>query len=82
MPPPQNPITPPSQNPITPPSQNPITPPIMPTTPANTTQGGVAIPIIVLIIALIIGIVLYFVFKNKNSQASVNNIIAAFGKIW
>ena len=40
------------------------------------------IPIIVLIIALIIGIVLYFVFKNKNSQASVNNIIAAFGKIW
>jgi hypothetical protein len=39
------------------------------------------IPILVLLVALIIGIILYFVFKNKNSTPTVNNIMAAFGRI-
>jgi len=74
------------------PVYTPLTEVYTPPTEGYTQGGGASfsepfyviykISLLVLIIALIIGIVLYFVFKNKNSQASVNNIIAAFGKIW
>ena len=40
------------------------------------------ISILVLIVALIIGIILFFVLKNKDSEPSVRNFIAAFGSIW
>jgi hypothetical protein len=40
------------------------------------------ISILVLIVALIIGIILFFVLKNKGSEPSVRNFIAAFGSIW
>lgn len=89
-PPVENPYTPPVENPYTPPnipSPNiPYTPPNIPYTPPNNNSTlkvpfyiKYKIPIIVLIVALIIGIILFFVFKNKKSP--VDNIIAAFGKI-
>jgi hypothetical protein len=39
-------------------------------------------PILVLLFALIVGVILFFVYKNKNSPQVVKNVIAAFGKIW
>jgi hypothetical protein len=37
------------------------------------------IQILILSVALIIGIIIFFVFKNKSSDNSIRNIIAAFG---
>ena len=75
----------PVENPYTPPV-TPYTPPVTPFTPS----GGIAttepsflirykIPILVLTVALIIGII-YF-FMKKNGTYSANNFIAAFGDI-
>jgi hypothetical protein len=90
-PPVENPYTPPNipytppNIPYTPPNI-PYTPPNIPYTPPNNNSTlkvpfyiKYKIPIIVLIVALIIGIIVFFVFKNKKSP--VDNIIAAFGKI-
>jgi len=88
--PPVTPYTPPV-TPYTPPV-TPYTPPVTPYTPPVTPSpsGGIAttepsflirykIPILVLTVALIIGLI-YF-FMNKNGTYSANNFIAAFGDI-
>jgi len=89
--PPVTPYTPPV-TPYTPPV-TPYTPPVTPYTPPVTPftpSGGIAttepsflirykIPILVLTVALIIGII-YF-FMKKNGTYSANNFIAAFGDI-
>ena len=51
-------------------------------TPPISSESSYKIPLLVLLVVLIIGIILFFVLKNKNSVPSVNNIVAAFGKIW
>jgi hypothetical protein len=84
----------PVETPVTPytPPVTPYTPPVTPYTPPVTPSpsGGIAttepsflirykIPILVLTVALIIGLI-YF-FMNKNGTYSANNFIAAFGDI-
>ena len=75
----------PVENPYTPPVENPYKPPVTP-----SPSGGIAttepsflirykIPILVLTVALIIGLIYFFV--NKNGTYSANNFIAAFGDI-
>lgn len=38
-------------------------------------------PLLILLVAIIVGIILFFVFKSKNRH-SANNFISAFGKLW
>ena len=38
-------------------------------------------PLLILLVAIIVGIILFFVFKNKNRH-SAHNFISAFGKLW
>jgi len=75
----------PVENPYTPPVENPYKPQVTP-----SPSGGIAttepsflirykIPILVLTVALIIGLIYFFV--NKNGTYSANNFIAAFGDI-
>ena len=78
---PETPFTPPETPVYTPP---PVTTRPSPYVPPQTDPFHVTykIPILVLLVALIIGVILFFVLKNKNSAHSVSNFIAAFGKIW
>jgi hypothetical protein len=73
------------ENPYTPPV-TPYTPPVTPYTPSS----GIAsyeepfyikykVPLLVLIVALIIGLIYFFL--NKSGTYSANNFIAAFGEI-
>jgi len=84
-----------TQAPVTPftPPVTPYTPPVTPYTPPvtpYTPSGGIAsyeepfyirykIPILVLLVALIIGLIYFFV--TKNGTYSVKNFISAFGDI-
>jgi hypothetical protein len=78
---PETPFTTPETPVYTPP---PVTTRPSPYVPPQTDPFHVTykIPILVLLVALIIGIILFFVLKNKNSTPSVSNFISAFGQIW
>jgi len=79
----------PTENPYVPtetpfiPTQTPFVPTqtVSPYTPPILSEPSYKIPILVLLVALIIGIILFFVLKKRNSR-SVKNFISLFGKIW